>query len=155
MQVRILFVKVICRLTSSIQAGLYTPNCLPLQIFVKPVADRTRMASAIAVVSVTLCICVLHPRNSYLRYGTANALSVGSTHPKIKPEVVVGSHLSAKVGKDEVPVRGVGVVTGKTGGRESRVDAYLQSPTLPLVLRRSDQTKSRTLNVSCGFFYNQ
>jgi hypothetical protein len=106
-----------------------------------------RTASAIAVVSVTLCICVLHPRNSSLRYGTANASSVGSTHPKVKAEEVAGSHLSAKVGKDEVPVQGVGVATGKTGGRVSRFSAYLRSPTLPLVLRRSGQTKSRTLNV--------
>lgn len=133
------------------QAGLCTPNCLPLQIFAKPVADRMRTASAIAAVSVTLCTCVLHPRNSSLRYGTASALSVGSTRQKVKAEEVAGSHLSAKVGKDEAPARGVGVATGKTGGRGSRFGAYLQSPTLPLLLRQSGQT----LNVSCGFFCNQ
>ena len=110
------------------QAGLCTPNCPPLQIFAKLVADRMRTASAIAVVSVTLCTCVLHPKNSSLRYGTANASSVGSTHPKIKAEEVVGSHLSVKVGEDEVPVRGVGAAMGKTGGRVSRFSAYLQSP---------------------------
>ena len=110
------------------QAGLCTPNCLPLQIFAKLVADRMRTASAIAVVSVTLCTCVLHPKNLSLRYDTANASSVGSTHPKIKAGVVVGSHLSAKVGEDEVPVRGVEVAMGKIGGRVSRFSAYLQSP---------------------------
>lgn len=79
-----------------------------------------RTASAIAVVSVTLCTCVLHPRNSSLPYATASVSIVGSTHPKIKAEEVAGSHRSAKLGEDEVPVRDVGVATGKTGGHVSR-----------------------------------
>jgi hypothetical protein len=79
-----------------------------------------RTASAIAVVSVTLCTCVLHPRNSSLPYATASALIVGSTHPKIKAEEVAGSHLNARLGEDEVPVRDVGLATEKIGGRGSR-----------------------------------
>jgi len=99
------------------QDGLCTPNYLPSQISAKLVADRMRTASAIAVVSVTSCTCVLHPRNSFLPYAMASALSVGSTHPKIKAGEVAGSHLSARLGKDEVPARGVEVAMGKTGGR--------------------------------------
>ena len=96
------------------------PNCHPSRTSAKPVADRMRTASAIAVVSVTSCTCVLHPRNSSLPYATASALSVGSTHQKIKPEVVVGNHLSARLGELEVPVRDVQVAMERTGGRVSR-----------------------------------